>query len=229
MVEGMADEKEPEVEDGRRLQVLRGGREEREAEPGREAAGQDRRATERDVPAPGIGTTQVDRFEQDAREERLRNDARTQVDGSRPDGELSDDDRRRLRADAADLRSRAGAEWSVARIDDDQAYESREDAAGRDDPAATADGRRADWLSADAARNQRNARADEAEADSYAAQAEAAPPPDPVEPSHDRLSPTDGTQAAAHRAVENRPHAPAARRGRTNNQRTRRQREGRDR
>jgi hypothetical protein len=229
MVECMADEKEPEVEDRRRLRVIPGSRAEREAEPGREAAGQDRRATERDAQAPGIGTTQADRFEQDAREERLRNDGRAQVDVNRPDGELTDDDRRQLRADAAGLRSRAGAERSVARIDDDQAYELREDAAGRDDPAATADERRADWLSADAARNQRNARADEAEADSDAAQAEAAPPPGQVEPSHDRLSPTDGTQAAAHRAVENRPHAPAARRGRTNNQRTPRQREGRDR
>src|SRR4029453_7832742 len=163
MVEGMADEKEPEVEDRRRLRVIPGSREEREAEPGREAAGQDRRVTERDAQARGIGTSQADRFEQDAREVRLRNDGRTQVDVNRPDGELIDDDRRQLRADAADLRSRAGAERSVARIDDDQAYELREDAAGRDDPAATADERRADWLSADAARNQRNARADEAE------------------------------------------------------------------
>jgi hypothetical protein len=217
----MADDKETEV-DERRLQVLRDGREDVEGrEPGREAAGQDRRETETDGTAPVVGSAQaVDRYEQDAREERLR--------GSGPDGELTDDERRQLLADAADLRSRAGAERSVSRIDDDQAYELREGAAGRDDPAAIADRRRADWLNADAARNERNARADEAEADSYAAQAETAPPPGPVEPTHDRLSPTDGSQAAAHRAVENRPHAPAARRGRTANQRTPRQREGRD-
>jgi hypothetical protein len=220
----MADDKETEV-DERRLQVLRRsrddvtGREAREGrEPGREAAGQDRRKTELDGTAPGIGTTQL---EERSEQERLR------ISG--PDGGLSDDERRQLLADAADLRSRAGAERSVSRIDDDQAYELREDAAGRDDPAALADRRRADWLSADAARNQRNARADEAEADSYAAQAETAQPPGPVEPTHDRLSPTDGSQAAAHHAVENRPHAPAARRGRTINQRTPRQREGRDR
>jgi hypothetical protein len=207
----MADDKETEV-DKRRLQVLRGGHDDvqrREGrEPGREAAGQDSRKTELDGTASGIGAVQE--------EERLRI--------SRPD-----DEQRQLLADAADLRSRAGAERSVSRVDDDQAYELREDAAGRDDPAAIADLRRADWLSADAARNERNARADEAEADSYAAQAETAPPPGPVEPTHDWLSPTDGSQAAAHHAVENRPHAPAARRGRTINQRTPRQREGRDR
>ncbi len=204
----MADDKETEV-DERRLQVLRGGRDDVEGrEPGREAAGRGRRETELDATTSGVGTTQE--------EERLR-------------VSYPDDDRAQLLADAADLRSRAGAERSVSRIDDDQAYELREDAAGRDDPAAIADRRRADWLSSDAARNERNARADEADADSYAAQAETAPPPGPVEPTHDRLSPTDGSQAAAHHAVENRPHAPAARRGRTINQRTPRQREGRDR
>ena len=204
----MADDKETEV-DERRLQVLRGGRDDVQGrEPGREAAGQDSRKTELDGTASGIAAAQE--------EERLRI--------SRPD-----DEQRQLLADAADLRSRAGAERSVSRIDDDQAYELREDAAGRDDPAAIADRRRADWLSSDAARNERNARDDEARADSYAAQAETAPPPGPVEPTHDRLSPTDGSQAAAHHAVENRPHAPAARRGRTINQRTPRQREGRDR
>lgn len=207
----MADDKETEV-DERRLQVLRGGHDDVQGrdgrEPGRVAAGRDRRETELDGRATDIGTAQE--------EERRRI--------TRPD-----DERDQLLADAADLRSRAGAERSVSRIDDDQAYELREDAAGRDDPAAIADRRRADWLSSDAARNERNARADEAEADSYAAQAETAPPPGPVEPTHDRLSPTDGSQAAAHHAVENRTHAPAARRGRTINQRTPRQREGRDR
>lgn len=210
MVLRMADDKETEV-DERRLQVLRGSRNDVQGRdgrgPGRDAAGRDR-DYELDGPATDIGTAQG--------EDRRRI--------SRPD-----DERDQLLADAADLRSRAGAERSVSRIDDDQAYELREDAAGRDDPAAIADRRRADWLSSDAARNERNARADEAEADSYAAQAETAPPPGPVEPTHDRLSPTDGSQAAAHHAVENRTHAPAARRGRTINQRTPRQREGRDR
>lgn len=220
----MADEVDREREDGRRLRVLTGGRDEgdpgraggrdREAdlrEPGREAAGQDRRAGELAADAAGIGPagqgTEADRLEQNARLEQVRRD------GARADerpGALAADDQRVLRERAADLRSRAGADRSVVRGEDDQRLAYQADAADHDGPERSADLARADWLGADADRRERSARADEAQADSLDAEADAGPAR-VQEPTRDRLSPTDGTQPGAHHAATPPTRRPTAR------------------
>jgi hypothetical protein len=228
MVDGMADEKEAErvlrrfrlFRNGRREQE--DGRDEHEVEPGRRAAGRDRRDSERN----GRTTDRASEvFESDARDERLRADTRNRSAAVRPGTESPEQDFHELRQAASDLRDRATDGWSQARVDDALRAALLDNADGRDDPAAVADRRRADWLGADADRNQRNARADDREAEALAAQADAAPHTVAEAGSAPPL-PTDGAQAPARDAVRTPPpHAPAARRANlTRNQRTPRQR-----
>ena len=237
IVRYMADEVDRERTD--RLRVLPGGREDgptegREREPGREAAGQDRRTGERADPAgQATQATQADlhdRQEREARDRQLRREgARTD---ERREGPLGADDRRALRETAADLRNRAGDDRAIVRGEDDQRLAWEGAAAGHEGSERSADLGRANWLGADANRRERTARADEARADSLDAEADTAEaaPPRVQEPTRDRLSPTDGTQSPAHQAVATRPNRPAARSGRrTANQLNPKQRDGRDR
>lgn len=239
--DGMADEVDREREDVGRFRVLPGGREDgpadgRGREPGREAAGLDRRAGERVTEAAGAGPagqgTEADRMDRENRLGQLRREG-AGVD-ERPGAPLTGDDRRALRETAADLRDRAGDNRSVVRGEDDQRLVYEAAAADHDYPERSADLGQANWLGADADRRERTARADEAEADSLDAEADsgaaAAPQQTVQEPTRNRLSPTDGTQSPAHQAVANRPHRPTARSGRrTSNQLSPKQRDGRDR
>lgn len=236
IVRYMADEVDRGREDVERLRVLPGGRVDgpadgREREPGRTAAGQDRRTGERAGEIAGTGPATADRQEREARLEQLRREG-ARAD-ERPGAPLNADDRRGLRETAADLRDRAGDNRSIVRGEDDQRLAWDAAAAEHEGPERSADIGRSNWLGADANRRERTARADEAQADSLDAEADAAEASAPQkvqEPTRDRLSPTDGTQSPAHQAVASRPNRPTARSSRrTVNQLNPKQRDGRDR
>jgi hypothetical protein len=167
---------------------------EEEKAPGAEAAGEDRRAREWEAgadlvrPAMALGTSDEDaealreaerhtrareQIEQDAREERDRQDSRHQHDVNRADAEVAEALRLANVADTAraDYRAEAAGERRLARTDAARATHLRAGAAGRDDPAAEADRSRADRYEAMSNYETRLANSDDAVSDSYGAEA----------------------------------------------------------
>jgi hypothetical protein len=164
-----------------------------EKAPGAEAAGEDRRAKEWEAgadlvrPALALGTSDEDaealreseqqtrreQIEQDALEERYREDTRYRHDVNRADAEIAEALRLAHVADAAqaDYRAEAAGERRLARTDAARAARLRAGAAGRDDPEAEADRSRADRYQSMSNYETRLANSDDAVSDSYGAEA----------------------------------------------------------
>jgi hypothetical protein len=164
-----------------------------EKAPGAEAAGEDRRAKEWEAgadlvrPAMALGTSDEDaealreseqqtrreQIEQDALEERYREDTRYRHDVNRADAEIAEALRLAHVADAAqaDYRAEAAGERRLARTDAARAARLRAGAAGRDDPEAEADRSRADRYQSMSNYETRLGNSDDAVSDSYGAEA----------------------------------------------------------
>ena len=165
-----------------------------EGAPGAATAGEDRRAKEweagadLDRPAMSVGTADEDaealreaelerkareQIEQDACEERDRQDTRYRHDVNRADAEIAEALRLAQVAETKrdDYRAEAAGERRLGRTDDARAARLRARSAGPDDPQADADRSRADHLRALGPAQRGLANFDDATADSYGAEA----------------------------------------------------------